>query len=108
MRRIGLVVVLALSFVLVPLTARAQLKNGKVYQVGVIATSLATNDVVGPNPPSPTVGALLRGLRDLGYVYGRDFVTVRRWTDGRSERSSGIGAELERLKGDVSVAGGRA
>ena len=108
MRRIGLVVVLALSFVLVPLTARAQLKNGKVYQVGVIATSLATNDVVGPNPPSPTVGALLRGLRDLGYVYGRDFVTVPRSTEGRSERSSAIATELARLKVDVIVAGGPA
>jgi ABC-type uncharacterized transport system substrate-binding protein len=41
-------------------------------------------------------------------VYGRDFVTVPRSTEGWSERSSAIATELARLKVDVIVAGGPA
>jgi len=52
--------------------------------------------------------ALLQGLRDLGYVYGRDFVTVARSEEGRAEGSSAIATELARLKVDVIVVAGPA
>src|SRR5262245_4245364 len=106
MRRIGLAVVLAVSLILVPLTAQAQ--AGKLYRVGVIVSVGATTDVVGPDPRNAHVAALLRGLRDLGYVYGRDFVTEPRSTEARSERSRAIAAELAELRVDVIVAAGPA
>ena len=59
----------------------------------------------GPQPSAPAVAGLLRGLRDLGYVYGRDFVTEARSAEGRVERVPAIAAELARLNVDVIVAG---
>jgi ABC-type uncharacterized transport system substrate-binding protein len=70
-----------------PLVAGAQSQTAKVYQVGVIQSSGATGELAGPNPRSKTLVALLQGLRDLGYVYGTDFVTVPRSAEGRSGAS---------------------
>ena len=57
-----------------PLAAKAQ-QPGKVYRIGVLAYSPSTADSVGPEPKNLYVGALLRGLRELGYVYGKHYVT---------------------------------
>src|SRR6266700_2368550 len=72
------------------------------------APSPVTSPSSGPEPSSPSVAALLHGLRDLGYVYGRDFVTEPASVEGRIERISAIAAELARLKVDVIVAAGPA
>ena len=52
--------------------------------------------------------ALLRGLSELGYVYGKDFVTESRGGGGRPERFPGLAAELIRLQVDVILAAGPA
>ena len=108
MRLIGLVIVLAVSCVLAPLAAEAQPTGGKVYRIGVIASSHSVADAMGPSPRNPYVAALLRGLHDLGYVYGRDIVTEVRSTEGNTERGRAVAAELAALKVDVIVAGGPA
>ncbi len=48
--------------------------------------------------------ACRQGLRELGYVEGRDIVLEPRWADGRHERLPELVAELVRLKVDVIVA----
>ena len=45
-------------------------------------------------------------MNELGYVYGRDFVTEARAGEGRPERWPVMAAELVRLKVDVIVAPG--
>lgn len=52
------------------------------------------------------VEALRAGLRDRGYVEGRDFVIEFRVADGKYDRLPGLAAELVRLKVDVIVTGG--
>lgn len=47
--------------------------------------------------------ACRQGLRELGYIEGRDIVLEPRWTDGRYERLPDLVAELVRLKVDVLV-----
>ncbi len=64
--------------------------------------------MIGPEPQGAFTGALPRVLRELGYVYGRDFVTEPRGTEGSLERAASIAAELVRLQVDVIVAGGAA
>ena len=59
-----------------------------------------------PDPTRPSIKALLRGLRELGYVDGRDFVTEPRAGEGRPERWPVMTAELVRLQVDVIVAPG--
>src|SRR5712691_9481809 len=94
---------LALGSLAVPRAARAQPAR-KVYRIGILGLGM-TADMVGPQPRSPFVTALLRGLRELGYVYGEHFVTEPRGTEGKPERFPGLAAELVRLQVDVIVAG---
>jgi len=78
----------------------------KVYRIGILSPTSMTSDMIGPQPQSPTVNALLRGLRELGYVYGEHFVTEPRGGEGKTDRFPGLAAELVRLRVDVIVAGG--
>src|SRR5262245_5557634 len=52
------------------------------------------------------VEALRAGLRDLGYVEGRNIVIEFRWADERYDRLSDLAAELIRLNVDVIVTAG--
>jgi putative ABC transport system substrate-binding protein len=70
----------------------------KVYRVGILL--VATAETV-----APLVHALTEGLRDLGYVEGRNVVFERRYADGRLERLPDLAAELVRLRVDVIVTG---
>ena len=52
------------------------------------------------------VDAFRQGLRELGYVEGRNFVIEYRSADGRDERFPGLAVELVRLKVDVILTRG--
>jgi putative ABC transport system substrate-binding protein len=49
-------------------------------------------------------GAVFQGLRDLGYVEGRNLVIEYRSAEGKSERLPALAAELVALKVDVILA----
>ena len=90
----------------VPSVAFAQPAR-KVARIGIISGG-RTADMIGAEPRGNFTGALLRGLRELGYVYGRDFVTEPRGTEGRPESLAAFATELVRLQVDMIVAGGQA
>src|SRR5262245_58621496 len=50
--------------------------------------------------------AFQQGLRDLGYVEGKNIVIERRWADGKFDRLPALAAELVRLKVDIIVTAG--
>ncbi len=50
-------------------------------------------------------GAFSEGLRDLGYVEGRNVIFERRYADGHMDRLPEMAAELVRLRVDVIVTG---
>src|SRR5438874_12311185 len=50
-----------------------------------------------------SVESLRIGLRDLGYVEGKNIVIEFRWSEGRYDRLSALVAELIRLKVDLIV-----
>jgi putative ABC transport system substrate-binding protein len=81
-----------------PLTAEAQ-EVGKVARIGMLA---------GASPPDPFVESFKQGLRELGYVEGRNISIEYRWAEGRNERLPGLAADLVRLKVDVIVASSQA
>jgi putative tryptophan/tyrosine transport system substrate-binding protein len=81
-----------------PLAAQAQ-QASKIYRVGVVANA---------SPPSAYVDAFREGLRELGYVEGRNIGLEVRYTEGRMERLPALMSELVRLNVDVIVAGGGA
>jgi ABC-type uncharacterized transport system substrate-binding protein len=60
----------------------------------------------GGSPTDPEVEAFRQGLRELGYVEGRNVIIDYRNTEGRTDRFAGVAAELVRLKVDIIVAAG--
>ena len=70
---------------------------GKVFRIGYLSASPGT-------PNAPTVEAFRQGLRDLGWVEGRNVVIEYRWADGHFERLPALAADLVRLKVDIIAA----
>ncbi|MBI4529522.1 MAG: ABC transporter substrate-binding protein [Deltaproteobacteria bacterium] len=55
---------------------------------------------------SPRLAALRQGLRELGYVEGKNVVIDEKYADGNQDRLKELAGELVRLKVDVIVTGG--
>jgi putative ABC transport system substrate-binding protein len=55
---------------------------------------------------APRVDSFRRGLRDLGYVEGKNIVVESRFSDGRVDRLSALVTEILQLKVDVIVSAG--
>jgi putative ABC transport system substrate-binding protein len=81
-----------------PLAAGAQ-QAGNVFQIGYLGNST-------PSIEASLVEAFRQGLRENGYVEGKDVVVHYRWADGRIDTFPVLAAELVRLKVDVIVASG--
>jgi len=77
-----------------PLAAGAQ-QPGKVWQIGVLSFTRFTGD------DYQRIEAFRQGLRDLGYVEGRNLVIEYRYSDGKDEVFPALAAELVRSR--VSV-----
>jgi putative ABC transport system substrate-binding protein len=80
-----------------PLAAEAQ-QAAKVARIGYLSPNLAS---------SPHLrDAFVQGLRDLGYVEGRNVVIEYRDAEAKLERLPALAAELVALKVDVIFVGG--
>jgi putative tryptophan/tyrosine transport system substrate-binding protein len=78
-----------------PLAGEAQ-QAAKVPRIGYLAL----------NPTPHLQEAFRQGLRDLGYVEGRNLVIEYRDAEGKAERLPALAAELVALKVDVILAAG--
>jgi putative ABC transport system substrate-binding protein len=84
----------ALTF---PFPSFAQ-QAGKVWRVGFLAFPTRPSSL-----DSHVFGAFPRGMRELGYVEGRNLLIEWRFADGKVELLPELAAELVRLKVDVIV-----
>jgi len=92
-----LIVALGAGALTAPLSSFAQ-QAAKVARIGYLSPNLAA---------SPHLrDAFLQGLRDLGYVEGRNVVIEYRDAEGKRERLDALAAELVALKVDVILAEG--
>jgi putative ABC transport system substrate-binding protein len=82
-----------------PFSAHAQ--QAKVARIGFLG-------LVSPSSHAPRVAALRAGLRDLGWIEGRNILIEFRWADGNYERLPALAEELVRLNVDVLVTHGAA
>ena len=55
------------------------------------------------NNPGPLVGAFRQGLRDLGYIEGKNILVDYRYFEGNRDRIPNLVAELVEVKVDVLV-----
>ena len=78
--------------------AQAQ-QPGKVPRVGVLSTSTRSN-------LATRVNAFRQGMRELGYVEGKNIVIEDRYAEGKPDRVNELAAELVRTRVEVIVTGG--
>jgi putative ABC transport system substrate-binding protein len=88
-----------LAMVLAP-RAGAQ-PAGRMHRVGFVATISPLAEISGPNPANPFARAFVHGLRDLGYVPGKNLVLEMRTLEGKPERLEVFMADFVRLKTEV-------
>jgi putative ABC transport system substrate-binding protein len=79
-----------------PLAARAQ-QATKIPRVGYVFSFI-------PSEGAHLWEACRQGLRELGYVEGKNIVLEPRWAEGRHERLPGLVADLVQREVDVIVA----
>ena len=69
---------------------------GKPPTIGLLLPNTVALD-------GPRVGALVRRLRELGWIEGRNIALEYRWADGRTEHLAEFAGEFVRLQVDVIV-----
>jgi putative ABC transport system substrate-binding protein len=82
-----------------PLISSSQQPTTKVARIGFLGSNTSSDS-------GWRVAALRAGLRDFGYVEGKNFVIEFRWADNNYERLPALATELVELKVDVIVTGG--
>jgi ABC-type uncharacterized transport system substrate-binding protein len=90
-------IIIALVGLFNPVTAEAQ-QTARVPRIGVLASS--------PTAAPNMLEAFRAGLRELGYVEGRNVVMEFRHAEGKLERLPAVAAELVALPVDVIVVAG--
>jgi putative ABC transport system substrate-binding protein len=78
-----------------PFASVAQQQPAKIRRLGVLQPGA---------PPEPLMEAVRDGLRDLGYVEGRNIAFEIRWAEGKADRLDGLAAELVAAKVDLITA----
>src|SRR4029453_1034306 len=92
------VIRLALGAMLLVLSFAADAQQtGKVPRIGYVS------EAADPSVSSPNLDAFRQGLRDLGYIEGKNILVEYRYMGGIPDRSPILVADLVQLKVDVPV-----
>ena len=100
MRKPGVLSILFVVVLLAAVIAVAQ-QPTKVPRIGYLSTD-------SPSTIAARIEAFRQGLRELGYVEGKNIVIEWRFAEGKAARLPGLAAELVRLKVEVIVTSGPA
>src|SRR5258708_36307982 len=82
-----------------PLAAQEKKETGREYRIGVL-------DAIAEPANLANMDQLRKGLKDLGYVEGKNLRIEYRTAEARNERYPALAAELARKKVDLIVANG--
>jgi len=91
-------IIFALVLFVAPLVGDAQPPR-KVPRIGYLSES----SLGSAGPASPAITGFQIGLRELGYIDGKNIVIEYRFTEGKRGRLPELAAELARLKVDIIV-----
>lgn len=97
-KRPGLLVILVLGALAASLAVAAQ-PAGKVYRIGFLGAA-------SPSQYAGQMEGLRLGLRELGYVEGKNITIEYRWAEGKYDRLPALATELVRLKVDLIITHG--
>ena len=93
MRRREFITLAGGAIAAIPIATHAQQSASRV--IGILSPE---------GPKTGNVDGLVRGLRELGYVEGRNIRFEYRWAEGKFDRLPELAADLVRLQVDVIVA----
>jgi putative ABC transport system substrate-binding protein len=95
-----LVAILALGVMLLALTCIAEAQqSAKIPRIGYLGAASSTANLA-------RVQAFRRGLREVGYIEGKDIIVEYRYADEKYDRLPSLVAELVGLKVGIIVSGG--
>jgi putative ABC transport system substrate-binding protein len=98
-KRLALAVAVVLGVLCTPLGPAAQdAKPGKIARIGRLSPLSAEAGMLN-------LEAFRKGLRDLGWIEGRDFAIETRFADGKPERLPELAEQLVRQRVDVLLVG---
>jgi putative ABC transport system substrate-binding protein len=92
------IVAIGVTFAMCGAAARAQ-QPTKISRIGYLIAA-------SPSASLARVEAFRQGLRELGYVEGKNIVIESRYAEGKLDRLPALAAELVRLKVDIIVTPG--
>src|SRR5216684_715390 len=99
MERRRFIEVIAGGFLVAPLAAEAQ-QPGKVYRIGILGEKAS-------DPSEARLWEAFRvGLRERGWIEGKNILIECRWAEGNSARLPELAADLVRLRVDLIVTRG--
>src|SRR5262245_64973458 len=92
------IIALALSAMLFALCLPVGAQQpAKISRIGFVSSTGS------PNNPGANVEAFRQGMRELGYVEGKNIQVEYRYIEGKSERTPSLVSELIQLKVDVLI-----
>src|SRR5678815_347080 len=86
------------TLILAPVYLAHAQKQATIPRMGVL--------YLGAPPPNPVVDGFMQGLRELGYIDGKNIVIEYRYADGKEDRLPELATELVRLKVDAIFTAG--
>ena len=93
-RHVLLIALLTIGSLATPAASGAQ-SAARIHRIAVLG-----------NENNPPWEGFRQGLRDLGYIDGRNVTIEWRWSEGKTDRLPSLATELVALKPDVIVASG--
>src|SRR5690349_17251043 len=97
MKRRNVLGAMGVMLVALPLWSRAQ-PGGRVYRIGFLGAASALAPV-----SARRVEAFRKGLRELGYIEGKNIIVDFRWAEGDANRLSELARQLIQLRVEVLV-----
>src|SRR5262245_36754507 len=77
----------------------AQAQQAKVPRIGILGGASASAN-------AGRVEAFRQGLRDLGYMEGKNILIEERWADGKIDRLAALARDLVQLNVDIILSAG--
>jgi putative ABC transport system substrate-binding protein len=77
-----------------PPAARAEQSGRRQPIVAFVLPVVTPTEMAGPDPVEPIARAFVHGLRDLGWIEGRNIVIERRSAEGNLKRAPALFEEL--------------
>jgi len=97
MKKAAFTLFISATLILAPVSLAYAQKQATISRIGVLLLGA---------PPNANLDAFIQGLRELGYIEGRNILIEYRFAEGKADRLPELAMELVRLKVDAIFTAG--